>query len=399
MAFNVWDIKQNYLMSEGTRMNVFKDLRVLELGRVYSGPLCGMVFSDLGAEVIKIERPGEGDESRKFGTQNAGGESCYFNSLNRNKKSIDLDLKDAKDKLILIELIKTADVIVHNWIQQSLDKLGFSYDEVKKMNPRIIYCSISGYGYNSPYRNQASQDVIAQSLSGLMSLTGEKEGTPLKTGIPIVDYGSGLYAAFSIMSALYMREKTGVGQLVHTSLLETALAITSFESSLYLSTGIVPERNGNSHPSICPYNVYKTKNGLVSIAVANSDMWKRFCDALNLKELKDDINFATNQKRLMNQDKLEEILKTKMLSYNAEELVKCLNEAKVSCTKVNDIKEAFEAPEVKALNMKVTCIDNIEVTIVNKPFHLENIENIVVSSPPSLGEDKVDLIKELESQS
>jgi crotonobetainyl-CoA:carnitine CoA-transferase CaiB-like acyl-CoA transferase len=374
-------------------MNIFNDLRVIELGRVFSGPLCSMVLSDIGAEVIKVERPGTGDESRQFGVHSSGGQSCYFNSLNRNKKSVALDLKDPSHKEVLIKLIKNSDVLVHNWLQESLDKLGFSYEEVRKINPRLIYCVISGYGYNSPYRNQPSQDIIAQSLSGLISLTGEPERLPMKTGIPIVDYATGLYAAYSIMSALYMREKTGEGQLVHTSLLETAAAITSFDSSLYLSTGITPNRKGNRHPSICPYNVYKTRDGLITVAVANQDMWIRFCEALNLEQLKEDAAFKTNKLRLKNQDALEQILEAEIMNYATDEIIELFKQVKVSCTRVNNIKEAFQSPEIKELDMVINCGAENQISIVGKPFHLEKIEDRAVEPPPALGQHNDEVLQ------
>ncbi|MFZ5987514.1 MAG: CaiB/BaiF CoA transferase family protein [Bacillota bacterium] len=376
-------------------MNVFDSIRVIELGRVFSGPLCSMLLADIGAEVIKIERPGSGDESRQFGIHSAGGQSCYFNSLNRNKKSVTLDLKDPEQKAVLLKLVEKSDVLVHNWLQDSLDKLGFSYEEVKKINPRLIYCAISGYGYNSSYRNHPSQDIIAQSLSGFMSLTGEADGTPMKTGIPVVDYATGLYAAYSIMAALYMREKTGEGQLVHTSLLETALAMTSFNSSLYLSTGIVQKRNGNRHPSICPYNVYRTKDGMVTIAVANQGMWERFCDSMGLSSIKNNYAFKTNKLRLENQDELELTLEAVIKDYSTDEITEILKNAKVSCTRVNNIDDAFKCPEVKELDMTFTCIKNGGVSMVGKPFHLEKVIDKEVAPPPSLGQHNREIIKAL----
>lgn len=376
-------------------MSVFNQIKVLELGRVFSGPLCGMVLSDIGAQVIKVERPETGDESRQFGVHSSGGQSCYFNSLNRNKKSIALDLKNPKHKEVLVKLIEKSDVLVHNWLQESLDHLGFSYEEVKKINPRLIYCVISGYGYNSSFRNNPSQDIIAQSLSGLMSLTGERERLPMKTGIPIVDYATGLYAAYAIMSALYMREKTGEGQLVHTSLLETAVAITSFESSLYLSEGIIPKRNGNRHPSICPYNVYQTQDGLITIAVANQKMWERFCEGLELGYLTEVELFKSNKLRLKNQDQLEQVLEATIRNLPTEEILERLKAVKVSCTRVNHLGEAFECPEIKELDMVVQCGADNQVSFVGKPFHLENIADRELETPPKLGEHTDEILKAL----
>ncbi len=369
-------------------MGIFKEIKVLELGRVFSGPLCGMVLADIGAEVIKVERPGSGDESRQFG-------SDYFNSLNRNKKSIALDLKNPEHKAVLMKLIERSDVLVHNWLQESLDQLGFSYEGVKIINPRLIYCAISGYGYNSTYRNQPAQDIIAQGLSGFMSLTGEQEGLPLKTGIPVVDYTTGLYAAYSIMSALYMREKTGEGQLVHTSLLETALAMTSFEGARYLTKGEEPHRKGNRHPNICPYNVYRTKDGLVTVAVANQEMWKRFCEALKIEYLMDLDLFSSNPLRLINQDILEPLLEAEMVKYSSEEITFILKNAKVSCTRIHSIKEAFACPEIKELNQVLTTTSKQPVSLVGMPFHLEKIEERAIEAPPVLDAHKDEILRAL----
>lgn len=374
-------------------MNIFKRLRILELGRVFSGPLCGMLLADLGAEVIKIERPGVGDESRQFGRVSAGGNSCYFNSLNRNKKSVALNLKEDEDKSLFVELVRQSDVLLHNWRQKSLDKLGFGYEKVKRLNPRLIYCSITGYGYNSSQKDLPSQDIIAQSLSGFMSLTGEPNGIPLKTGIPVVDYVTGLYAANAIMSALLVRQHTGEGQLVHTSLLETALAMTSFEACAHLSTGYLPHRKGNRHPAICPYNVYQTVDGMITIAVANQTMWINFCRALGMEKLLEDPKFFSNKLRLENQDELEKILCATVEKYNTENILNLLNQAGVSCSVVNEIADAFNDSRIKELDMIERCKDDPSVSFVGKPFTLEKVSKQIVSKPPNLDEHKDDVRK------
>ncbi len=371
-------------------MSVFRNLTVIELGRVFSGPFCGMILGDTGLRVIKIEKPGTGDESRQFGEQISDNQSCYFNSLNRNKESVVLDLKNDDDKKVLLNLLKTADVLVHNWIQGSLDKLGFSYEHIKVLNPKLIYCSISGFGLRSPYKNDPAQDIIAQSLSGLQSLTGDENGDPLKTGIPIVDYSSGLYASYAIMSALYMREKTNKGQFVDTSLLETALAMTSFASSVYMSKGIMKKRMGNSHPLICPYNVYKTTDGFVSIAVANNNMWNNFCKALNLK-IANDIKFITNNNRIDNRKKLDKIISKAIRRYSTDGVCKVLKANKVSCSQVFDLKQALNSEEVKSLKMEIECGPDGAYKFIGSPFHMSENINTDFTSPPVLGEhtDKI----------
>ncbi|HZK34072.1 MAG TPA: CoA transferase [Bacillota bacterium] len=391
-------------------MSVFQNIKVVELGRVFSGPLCSMVLSDIGAEVVKVERPGTGDESRQFGHQNKQGQSDYFNSLNRNKKSLSLDLKNSEDQKTLIGLIGDADVLVHNWLQSSLDRLGFSYEQMKKVNPRLIYCSISGYGYNSPFRDQPSQDIIAQAISGFLSLTGEAGVVPMRTGIPVVDYATALYAAFAIMAALYEREKTGKGQLVHTSLLETSLAMTSFSSAGYLATGENPERTGNRHPSICPYNTYQTRDGLVTIAVANQGMWERFCDSLQLADLKGHPDYKTNELRLLNQNALEEIIGARMLENKAEEIIHILKGAKVSCGRVNNLEEAFSSKEVEALDMLYPKNPDHDLSadkakkdsgtgdmapVVASPFHMDCMGQVDRAVAPSLGQHTDEIKRKL----
>lgn len=392
-------------------MSVFKDIRVLELGRVFSGPLCSMVLADIGARVIKVERPGTGDESRHFGQQDEAGQSAYFNSLNRKKKSICLDLKNPEDKKTLLSLVAKSDVLVHNWIQASLDRLGFSYKEIKRINPRLIYCSISGYGYNSPFADQPSQDIIAQAISGFLSLTGEADGPPMRTGIPVVDYATGLYAAFAIMAALYEREKTGKGQLLHTSLLETALAMTSFSAASYLATGENPQRSGNRHPSICPYNIYRTRDGLITVAVANDKMWERFCSCLGLDQLRDDPAYKTNELRLKNQDALELELEARMKMDKTEKILQLLKEAKVSCSRVNSLDQAFSSEEVRALDIflpKGSKHDMIagrlgkkqamgtRTRLVGPPFHMDCMDQLEEYNAPRLGQHSQMIRKWLE---
>jgi len=359
-------------------------IKVLELGRVFSGPLCGMMLADLGAQVIKVEAPGIGDESRSFGAHRTDGNSCYFNSLNRGKQSIELNLKDKKDRALFIELILKADVLVHNWIQASLDKLGFSYSDVKAINPRLIYCSISGYGHGTSCSDKPSQDIIAQAISGFMSLTGEREGVPLKTGIPVVDYVTGQYAAFAIMSALFMRQSTGEGRFVTASLLGSAVAMTSFSSSAYLSTGVETTRTGNRHPSICPYNLYKTLDGKIVLAVANDKMWQRLCKTLDLNHLARDEKYHSNAARLKHQNELEAILSKQISKLSTQKALDAFKTAKISCAPVNSLKEAFSCLEVDELDMLLKW--NSSTKVAGSPFYIEGLST-KTTAPPQLGQD------------
>jgi len=369
-------------------MGDFRRVKVLELGRVFSGPLCGMVLADMGARVLKVERPGVGDESRRFGRHHAGGESCYFNSLNRNKRSIALDLKDETDRALFSELITKADVLVHNWIQASLDRLGFSWERVHALNPRLIYCAISGYGPHTSFAARPAQDIIAQALSGFMSLTGEPGGHPLKSAIPVVDFATGLYAATSINAALFQRESTGRGQLIRLSLLQTALAMTSFAGASQLSCAAEPSRSGNRHPSICPYNLYATADGFVVMAVANDAMWLRCCAALALPDQAADPRLAANRGRLEHQDELEGVLEARFGELDTAEVVALLEAHKVSCAQVNSVAQAFEHAPVAELDMAQAVGDQGRVRFVGSPVYMSENEPAPITTPPALSADE-----------
>jgi CoA:oxalate CoA-transferase len=341
----------------------------------------------MGARVLKVERPGVGDESRRFGRHQAGGSSCYFASLNRNKRSIALDLKDPVDRDLFLELVGKADVLIHNWIQGSMDKLGFGWEPLQAINGRLIYCAISGYGPGTSFATRPAQDIIAQALSGFMSLTGHPDGPPLKSAIPVVDYVTGLYAASSISAALYERESSGRGQLVQLSLLHSALAMTSFASAAHLSCGAQPGRTGNRHPSICPYNLYRASDGWVVLAVANDPMWHRCCGALGLGALSDDPRFATNRDRLEHQDALEASLEQRFAASSSAELVDLLEAARVSCAQVNSVAEAFHSPPVAELAMVERCGDQGQVGFVGSAVGMSGIERPDTRPPPTLDQD------------
>ncbi len=367
-------------------MGRFRDIKVLELGRVFSGPLCGMVLADLGARVIKVERPGVGDESRRFGRHRAGGNSCYFNSLNRSKRSLALNLKDPEDRALFEELVQQADVLIHNWIQASLDKLGFSWEVCSALNPRLIYCAISGYGPHSSFATRPAQDIIAQALSGFMALTGEPDGAPLKSAIPVVDYATGLYASTCINAALFERESSGRGQLIRLSLLQTALAMTAFAGATQLSCGVTTPRSGNRHPSICPYNLYRTSDGWVVLAVANDAMWGRLCEALELAGLVRDPRFASNRERLQHQDALEIVLEGAFVGRTSAAWVAILEAHKVSCAQVNTVGTAFDHPTIAELGMELSCDEQGVIRVIGSPTWLSEIPQAPVGTPPALGE-------------
>jgi len=323
---------------------------VAEFGRIFSAPLAGMILSDLGARVIKVERKGAGDESRHYGVQMQGGLSDYFFALNRGKELVELDLKDKDDLSAAYGILAGADVLIHNSLQSSFDSLGLSYEAVKAVNPRIVYAAISGYGASSRFRDKPSQDATIQGLSGFMSLNGFAGGTPLKTGVPVVDYVTGQNAVIGILAALSERERTGKGGTVALSLLGSALGMTAIEGARYLNTGEVAGRNGNRHHSIAPYNSYRTIDGHVMIAVANDGMFGRLALALGI----DSAGYGTNRERLSRVDELDSMINQKTEKYTARELIDVLKTHKVSCGPVNDISQALGSEEARELRLVVT---------------------------------------------
>jgi formyl-CoA transferase/CoA:oxalate CoA-transferase len=367
-------------------LSALQGIRVLELGRVYSGPLCGMLLADLGARVLKVERPGLGDESRSFGATAADGNTCYFDSLNRNKQSVALDLACPADRDLFTGLVREADVLVHNWVQEALDKLGFDYEAVAALNPRLVYCDVSGYGRGTPAAARPSQDILAQALSGLMSLTGEPAGPPLRTGVPVVDHATGLYAALAIVAALLERERTGRGQRVSVSLLGTAAALTAVPAATFLSTGRAPARTGNSHPAICPYGLYATQDAPVVLAVANDAMWVRCCRALGLAALGEDPRFATNAGRVQHRAALDALLGQRLAAEPSLTISARLEQARVSCAPVQDLAAAFRAGPVADLGLVVACGPEDAVRLVGSPVQLGDSPPPAVAAPPRLGQ-------------
>src|SRR5437879_2954724 len=289
-------------------MKPLEDVFVIDLSRILSGPVCTMLLADMGAEVIKVEPPPSGDDSRQWGPPFIGGISSYFLSVNRNKKSLGLNLKTTEGWQILWKLIERADVLIENFRPGVLDKLGFGYQAVAKANPRAIYCSISGFGHTGPYRDRPGYDVIAQGESGMMDLTGFPDGPPAKLGASLADVVAGLYAMNGILLALLARHKTGRGQQVDVSLLDGMVSTLTYQALIYLSTGRSPKRLGTRHPSIVPYECFQAKDGFVNIAVTNEKQWENFCRALGFAELASDPRFQTMESRLARYGELRPVI-------------------------------------------------------------------------------------------
>src|SRR6185437_3366597 len=285
-------------------MRPLEGLRVVDLTRVLSGPYCAMQLGDLGAEVNKVERPVEGDDSRAFAPPYQGDEAAYFLSVNRNKKSITLDLKSAAGREVLGRLIDSADVLVENFRTGVMDRLGFGYEAVNARRPSLVYCAISGFGATGPYKDRGGYDAIAQGETGLMDLTGAADGTPYKLGTPISDIASGTAAAQGILAALYVRKDSGLGQFVEISMYEATAALLVYNASAYFATGTSPRRRGNAHASIVPYETFEAADGWINLGVANDEQWRKFCGVIGRPELGGDPRFAAQPDRVRNREPL-----------------------------------------------------------------------------------------------
>jgi len=371
--------------------------RVLELGRVLAAPFCAQMLGDLGAEVIKIEMPETGDESRAYGPPFIEGQSFYFLSLNRNKDSVTLNLKHERAKEILRELITRSDVFVHNSVPEPMERLGFSYEDVRRVNPKIVYCAISGFGQSGPDRDKPCLDMMAQALSGLMFLTGEPEGSPMRSGAAVSDIAAGMFGAYGIVAALLHRERSGEGQMVDISLLEASVSLLTYQANRYFVTGENPARLGNAHPSIVPYDCYRTADGWVTIAIMNQPMWERFCTALDLEGLPRDPRFLTNADRVSNRDALNQVLFDRLGRVSTAELVARLEEVAVPCAEVRDLHAVFADAQVRHLGVRQQVHHPVtgDIDVVGAPYRLSASPAAVRKPPPRLGEHTERWLREL----
>ena len=328
-------------------------IRVLDLTRVLAGPYCTMFLGDLGAEVVKVEQPGIGDDTRGWGPPFTGGESAYFLCVNRNKKSITIDLKSTEGVALLRRLAERADVLIENFRPGTMERLNLGEKDLRAANPRLIYASLSGFGADGPMSDAPGYDLIVQAWGGLMSITGPADGEPSKVGVAIIDLVAGLMLGKSIAAALFAREKLGVGQKIDTSLLEAEVACLINVGSNYLVEGNIPRRWGNAHPSIVPYQSFKTEDGYLVIGVASEGIWRRFCQAIGRAEWADDSRFEKNSNRVENRSLLIGLLAEIFLSRSTDEWLKLLNSAEVPCAPVQTVDQVFKAPQVLHREMLV----------------------------------------------
>jgi formyl-CoA transferase len=328
-------------------------IRVLDLTRVLAGPYCAMFLGDLGADVVKVEQPGVGDDTRGWGPPFSGGESAYFLCVNRNKKSLTVDLKSDRGIALIRQLAERADVLIENFRPGAMDRFGLGEKDLRSANPKLVYASLSGFGADGPMADIPGYDLIVQAWGGLMSITGTPESGPLKVGVAIIDLVAGLMLGKAIVAALYAREKIGVGQKVDTSLLEAEVAGLINAGSNYLISGKIPGRWGNAHPTIVPYQSFQTADGFLVIGVASESIWKRFCAAIGKTELANDPCFLKNADRVEHRQELIAILAAIFKSGSTENWLSVLNKGDVPCAPVQTIDQVFAAPQVLHREMLV----------------------------------------------
>lgn len=371
-------------------------LKVLDLTRVYSGPYCTMLLGDLGAEVIKVERQESGDDTRNFMPMKDG-ESGYFTYLNRNKKSISIDLKSEAGIRIIKKLSEWADIFIENFSPGVVDRLGIGYEEIKKVNPEIIYGSISGFGQTGPYRNKPAYDVVCQAMGGFMDLTGEKGGKPYKLGPSIVDASAGIHMAFAIMSAVYYRNKTGKGQFVDVGMMDTAFSTLENFVVTKTLTGEAPTRNGNANLGSAPFNTFKTKDGYVAIAVANDNLFKKLTTAMNREDLFAEPKYKTNYERKMNETELNQSVEEWTRNFKTQEVCEMLDKASIPVGPILGIDDLVEDQHLKSREMLVEIPHPVLGPVVypGNPLKFSETCDIHFDPAPLLGEHTAEILQDI----
>ena len=378
-------------------MRPLEGIRILDLTRVLSGPYCTMLLGDLGAEVIKVERPGEGDDTRSFAPPFQGDQAAYFLSINRNKKSITLDMKSEQGKEILWRLLDLSDVLVENFRPGAMERLGFGYEAVTNRRPAIIYCSISGFGDSGPQKDRPGYDVIVQGEAGIMDLTGPRDGPPHKVGTSIADLVSGLTAVQGILAALYTAKIDGRGQRVLVSMYEAVAALLTFNASIYFATGNVPRRRGNEHATIVPYETFEASDGWINLGVANDDIWRRFCAAVGTAELATDRRFANAPDRVRNRDALVPLIKTVIKQRSRDEWLKLLDDSGVPCGAIRTVAEVCDSEVLRARGMiaEMPHASAGNVKGIKSAIHLSETVLDTYTAPPKLGEHTNEVLTRL----
>lgn len=383
-------------------------IRVLDLSRVLAGPWAGQIFGDLGAEVIKVERPGSGDDTRHWGPpyiKDAEGsdsrEAAYFQSANRNKQSLTLDFTQPEGQRLVRELVAQCDVLLENFKVGGLAAYGLDYESLKAINPRLIYCSITGFGQNGPYARRAGYDFMIQGLGGLMSLTGRPEGEegagPMKVGVALTDILTGLYATVGVLAALNQREQSGVGQHIDVALLDVQVACLANQAMNYLTTGVSPTRLGNAHPNIVPYQDFPSADGNFILAVGNDGQFRKFCEVAGVANLADDPRFVTNKARVAHRAELIPLLRQATVFKTTAQWIELLEKAGVPCGPINDLQQVFADPQVQARGLRLDLPNALGSSTpqVASPLRLSVTPVAYRSAPPLLGQHTDSLLQRL----
>jgi crotonobetainyl-CoA:carnitine CoA-transferase CaiB-like acyl-CoA transferase len=358
---------------------------VLDLTRVLSGPYCTMMLADLGARVIKIEQPRGGDDTRHWGPPFLGSESAYFLSINRNKESVTLDFKQASGRALLDGLIAKSDVVVENFRPGTLARLGLDYATLAAKHPRLIYCSVSGYGHSGPRSQEPGYDAVLQGEGGLMSLTGSPDVAPVRVGVAVADIVTGIFACQGISAALYARERTGRGQHVDIAMLDTVAAMLTYQAGIYFATGQPPQRMGNRHPTIVPYETFTASDGEFVLAVGTDEQWRKFCDVAALDA---GDRFATNRERVTGYAELRPLIAARVRTQPRSYWIERLGQAGVPCGSVRDLHEVFSDPQIAARSMTVPMTHPTAgpIRVLGSPLKLSDTPATQRTPPPTLGQ-------------
>lgn len=378
-------------------------IRVIELARVLAGPWAGQMLADMGADVIKVENPEGGDDTRAWGppfVEDRDGKNlsaAYYHATNRGKRSIAVDLKTPEGQDIVRRLVATADVVIENFKLGGLKKYGLDYDSLKAINPKLVYCSITGFGQDGPYSSLAGYDYIVQGMSGFMSITGEPDGQPMKAGVAIADIFTGIYAVSAIQAALIHAMKTGEGQLVDMALLDVMSAVLANQNMNYLISGTAPTRLGNAHPNISPYEVIPVADGHIILAVGNDGQFRRFCRILGIEALADDERFASNKARVANRHEVQRILVAETGKWTKADLLAVCGDNAVPAGPINTVAEMFADPQIQARGMRIDleAADGTVIPSVRSPIVLSETPLAYHRPSPRLGEHTADVLAEL----
>ncbi len=377
---------------------LLQGVRVIDLTRILAGPYCTMMLGDLGAEVIKIEAPGRGDDTRHWGPPfTESGEAAYFMCVNRNKRSLTLNLKSERGLEILKDMISQGDVLVENFKAGTLSRWGLDYERLQELRPGLIYCTVTGYGYTGPYSSRPGYDFIVQAMGGFMSITGPKEGDPHRAGVAIADISAGMFAASAVLAALYARERTGEGQRIDMALLDSQIALLTYAASNYFVSGETPARHGNAHPNIVPYQSFTARDGQFAFAAGNDSQWEKFCGAVDRPQWLHDERFRTNSARVQNRDLVAAALDDLFVTRDAAHWLALCEQIGLPAGPINSIDRVFEDAQVQAREMRVTAqhSEDGDVPLLNSPLRIPTAPTSIRRAPPTLGEHTEEVLAEM----